>query len=232
MTDLVYATARNLHLVLGSVALVTFWLQMARGKGGASHRRWGFVYFGAMAGVLITALPMIGIALRRGQTVGGLFLGFLTLITVAAGIDAVRASRHRDSGAWIRDPLSVGTTVLIALYSALLVVLYLRVHAGILLLMAAVGAAGVVEAMLKMRRGRPYVWWVEHVSAVLATGIAVHIAFLSFGLRGLTGVGGFSVWAFLVPIVAAQFFAAYFHRRFAGGAERARERALEKGFVV
>lgn len=232
MTELIYSTSRNLHLVLGSIALITFWVQMARRKGGHPHRRWGWLYSLAMAGVLLTSLPMIAIGLRNGQTVVGLFLGFLTLITLAAGVDAVRASRNRDSGAWMRDPLSIATTAAIGLYSLLLVVLFVRVQAGVLLLMAGVGAAGVVEALLKMKRGRPYVWWVEHVNGILGTGIAVHIAFLSFGLRGLTGVGGFSVWTFLVPIAAAQFFAAYFRRRFAGGAERAREKALEKGLLV
>lgn len=232
MIESLYVGARNVHLIFGTVALATFWLQLIRRKGGGAHRRWGQVYGWAMVGVLLSSLPMIAIGLQRGQTVIGLFLGFLTLITFGAGVDALRASRNRTSGAWMRDVWTKLTTALIGAYSVLLVVLYLQTEALLLLVMALVGFAGVAEAFVKMKPGRPYVWWVEHVNGTLATGIAVHVAFLSFGLRGLFGVGGFNVWTFLTPIVGAQIASAYFRRRFAGGAAKAKEKASSKGVVV
>lgn len=232
MIETLYVGSRNVHLVFGTAALLTFWLQLLRRKGGSAHRRWGHLYSWAMVGVLVSSLPMIVIGLRNGETVIGLFLGFLTLITFAAGVDALRASRHRTSGAWMRDRWTKLTTGLIGAYSLLLVVLYLQTSAPLLLVMALVGFAGVVEAVVKMKPGRPYVWWVEHVNATLATGIAVHVAFLSFGLRGLFGFGGFNVWTFLTPIVGAQLASIYFRRRFAGGAEKAREKAVVKGVTV
>lgn len=232
MTETLYIASRNVHLVFGTVALLTFWLQIARRKGGPGHRRWGFVYAGSMAGVLASSLPMIAIGLQRGETVIGLFLGFLTLITFGAGVDALRASRHRSSGAWMRDGWTMAITALIGAYSVLLVVLFAQTKVVLLLVMAGVGFAGVAEALVKRKPGRPYVWWVEHVNGTLATGIAVHVAFLSFGMRGLFGFGGFSVWTFLTPIAAAQLASVYFRRKFAGGADGAKEKALAKGIVV
>jgi uncharacterized membrane protein len=46
---------RGVHILLGSLALVIAPLAMLTIKGGRWHRRWGKIYFYAMAGVAFTA---------------------------------------------------------------------------------------------------------------------------------------------------------------------------------
>ncbi len=232
MSSEIYLWSRNVHLVFGSLALVLFWLQLARRKGGSSHTRAGWGYAASMIGVLVSSIPMIAIAMNRGQLEVGFFLGFLFLITTVAGLEAIMASRNRDSGAWIRGPLFKSLTALIGAYSLLLFVMYFRIGLTVLLLMAAVGVLATIEGLIRMQLGRPYVWWVEHVNGILGTGIAIHVAFFSFGLRGLFGGESFSIWTFVVPIDASQLFAIYFKRTFAGGARKAETRAVERGVVV
>ncbi len=222
--EAVYALSRQLHLVFGTVALLTFWWQIARRKGGRSHRRAGWTYAVAMASVLASSVPMIAIGIAHGQLEAGLFLGFLLLITTVAGLEAIFASRHRTNGAWRQGPLFRSFTVAIALYSVLLLGLYVRLRLGVLLFMGLLGLAATLEEVMERRRNKPYVWWVNHMSGVLATGMAVHIAFFSFGARSLFGVGGFSLYAFLVPIAVGQLMAVYFRRTFAGGEGHAQER--------
>jgi len=60
MEELIVKTFRVLHIAAGFTALVIAPLAMAARKGGAAHRRWGKVFFYAMAVVTVTAI-VIGV---------------------------------------------------------------------------------------------------------------------------------------------------------------------------
>ncbi len=210
----VYLALRNAHLVLGSVSLLLFWLQIAKRKGGQNHRWIGWCYLVAMLGVLMTAIPMTLFIGHQGQIEAAMLLGFLVLITAAAGVDAIQASRHRQSNAWMRGPLAWGTTVAILVYSILMLILFARTGFPLLIVLALLGFLGTVEHVTKVRGQKPYSWVHEHVDGVIATGIAVHVAFLSFGLRRILGGGGlWLISAFVFPFAVGHLMTVYFRRK-------------------
>ncbi len=224
-----YHLFRNCHMVAGAAALIMFWAQIARRKGGSSHIRWGWAYNISMIGVLATALPMIVITWRNEQPQIALFLGFLSVITLTAGTEGFLASRNRQSGAWVSGPLMTSVTMLIAAYSVLLIVLFFQTGAFILLVMAGVGLHATFDHFRKLRSGKPYSWIGSHINGMLGTGIAVHIAFLAFGLRNIVeGGGAFTIFAFVAPLIGFQFLGAYFHRRFPRRSETTSSVALEE----
>jgi uncharacterized membrane protein YfcA len=54
--DITVRDALGLHIVMGYIALVVAPGAMLTQKGGVWHRRWGKIYFWAMAGVALTAV--------------------------------------------------------------------------------------------------------------------------------------------------------------------------------
>src|SRR5437870_13576558 len=52
------AAIRHVHVAAGTLALFVAPIPMLTAKGGGSHRRWGKVYFWAMAGVAATAIVL------------------------------------------------------------------------------------------------------------------------------------------------------------------------------
>src|SRR5882762_654490 len=48
----------TLHIACGVVGFVCAPVALATAKGGRTHRRWGKIYFWAMAGVAVTALTL------------------------------------------------------------------------------------------------------------------------------------------------------------------------------
>src|SRR5580698_10293183 len=53
-----FTLIRAAHITCGAVALLIAPLAMITAKGGLWHRRWGKIYFWAMAGVAVTAVGM------------------------------------------------------------------------------------------------------------------------------------------------------------------------------
>ncbi len=58
MEDLIFTGLRALHITSGFIALVVAPIAMVVAKGGDAHRRWGKLFFYAMAVVAFTAIVM------------------------------------------------------------------------------------------------------------------------------------------------------------------------------
>lgn len=180
-----------LHVGIGAAALLGFWLAALARKGGPLHRRAGRVYHWAMIGILLTAPVLAKAYFDRGQWQMGVFFLYLTVLvgsSVALGRRAVRLKQDHAAflgGAYPR--------LAAALLGSGLLVSGIGLWSGRILL-AVFGLVGVLvaalrlAAMLRQRRGAatPPGWWLgEHFTAMLANGIATHVAFLSVGLRGI-----------------------------------------------
>lgn len=192
------------HLVFGSVALAGFWLQMVTRKRGRLHRRVGQVYFLAMSGVVVTAVPMTAYLARGDNWGAALLLAFLAWITIAAGAGSWLAARWR--GRRLEAQRRYGVAASVGLLAISLAMLALFSVGGALFI--GLGAFGAWAAVADLRRPRNDVvwrsWQVRHVEGVIGTGMAVHIAFFAFGLRGLLGASYGNVHfllAFAVPVV-------------------------------
>src|SRR3989442_2194285 len=97
------AAIRLVHVAAGTLALFVAPIPMLTAKGGGSHRRWGKVYFWAMAGAAATAIvlavwkPVVVLALLARFSFFSAFHGYLEL------------SRMRPLGTEGARPLHVGT---------------------------------------------------------------------------------------------------------------------------
>ncbi|HEX3625237.1 MAG TPA: DUF2306 domain-containing protein [Verrucomicrobiae bacterium] len=90
--DRVFHFALLLHILNGTIALVIAPLAMITVKGGLWHRRWGKIYFWAMAGVAVTAVVMCFIR-------SGVFLFLIAIFSfymALTGYTALRRKRPED----------------------------------------------------------------------------------------------------------------------------------------
>jgi hypothetical protein len=84
------------HVVLGTTALVTYWIAALAKKGSAPHKLAGKVYLLAMLGLLVPAIPLsVRAYLNFSQTFGA-FLFYLVLITFTV-LCFTSATRYLDT---------------------------------------------------------------------------------------------------------------------------------------
>lgn len=181
------------HIGLGFVALVAFWVPVATKKGGVAHRSAGRVFNASMLAVSFSAFGMSALSLSLPELIHegvpvervrtfALFLSYLGLVSVVIVHNGwATARRHRDPTALLRPwrrALNIGLIVASAAS-----VIYGVVTSSIV--MAALSPVGFLTGKswldFEKRIDEPRAWFFEHMSAMLAGGIAVHTAFLAGG---------------------------------------------------
>ncbi|MBU8977143.1 hypothetical protein JI752_013405 [Lysobacter sp. MMG2] len=184
------------HVLVGVIALITFWTAGLLRKGTPAHRGAGRVYLLAMVGIILTAAPMAIARWMDGHVVTSAFLGYLVVITSTGVWVSWRAIRDKASAARFTGPVYVSLAVLSLLSGAGVLVLGLKVGAALLIGFSAVGLFTGVDMLRRRLRhatlGTTPRWWMsEHYTAMIGNGIATHIAFLGIGLpRLLPSVNG------------------------------------------
>jgi len=221
MTTLI-RTLLAVHIAAGLLALVVAPVAMVTVKGGPAHRRWGAVYYWAMALVALTA---IGLALWRPNY-------FLALVAVFSFYFAFRGRRvlghkrpERDEGPTGLDWIAAAGT---ALASAALVVLGLvqPSPAWVQLGRVAVvfGVLGLVLAGLDLTRFlRPpadrNAWWFSHMSGMLGSYVAAVTAFSVVNFTFLPTTARW-LWPTVIGTPLIALWVTYYKRRFAARRER------------
>ena len=199
---LVHTLIVSLHIGVGALALVLFWVPMLAKKGGRTHVRAGRLYTGAMAIVGVTALMAAGLALidplaiKRPDAVLDpeqaariahrvrvfnlflLMLGTLTLTSLRHGLLVLRTPWAPNTLAWHRASVLV-------LGGLGVVVGGLGIFGGVLLLVifgvvSVAGAVGMYRDLLKPSFEGPERIGL-HLSSMVGTGIAAYTAFFAFG---------------------------------------------------
>ncbi len=187
---------RAMHVAIGSVGLISFWVPMLAAKGGFVHRRGGRVFVFAMlaTGTLavgISAVTLLApLATHPAQTdaalVRGVFgwmmqyLGILTIDLAWYGWESVRNKReHARNRSWPN----------LALQALLLAVAVNVAVRGVLLAqplmmgISTIGFATVATNLYFMARTPTdrQRWQYEHVKGLVGAGISVYTAFFAFG---------------------------------------------------
>lgn len=185
-----YPLYLSLHVIAGTVALITFWSAAALRKGGPAHRRCGQAYLLAMAAVIVSGIPLTVQRWIEGQLVAAAFLAYLLVITATGVWTAWRAIRDQRDVVRYTGPAFMGFALASMLSGIGVLVLGLRLGAPLLIGFSAAGVLGGGGMLVKRLRrerlaARPRWWVVEHYSAMLGNGIATHIAFLLLGLPRL-----------------------------------------------
>ena len=217
-----YLIVRDIHIGLGAVALLSFWTTAVLRKGTPLHRRIGGVYMLAMAGILVTSLPLAGAAFAEHHPVNGAFLSYLILIVGTAIWIAWRAIEDRRSvtqftGAWLRPLAWANVLAGLGVF-----VLGLKFGAPILMGLALIGPL-VGRQLLRLRSTPPTDrgWWLQrHYTAIIASGAGAHISFLNIGLQHMvphaySGVANLFAW--FAPVVTAALALVWVHHRYSRG---------------
>ena len=199
---------RWIHIVAGTIAVIVFWIPVAASKGGRLHIRAGWVYAGCMAVVVFTAFSMSGlifaVPLRirsfahplsaneaaqfiRDSRQLAFFLAYLGAVTLAAGWQGISVLRTRLNPKSLRTPFAFGLNgaVVVAALASLTLGIYTR--SAVFAAMSVVGflvGGGNLSYLLRGPAGRME-WLYQHLSSMIATGIAGYTAFIVFGGRHL-----------------------------------------------
>jgi hypothetical protein len=195
---------RWLHIAVGSIALIVFWIPAFAKKGGKLHIRAGWVYVACMGVVVVTALTMSGLAftiplvIRRisqplqgaalnefllRQRIFASFLGYLAFVTLASLWQGVFAPRTRKNPSSMRTPFALFINIAALLGGFTALWLGIRYGSGPLIGLSPIGPFVAFVNLRYLLRG-PQTrmgWWYEHLAAMIATGIAGYTAFVVFG---------------------------------------------------
>ena len=205
---LLHTTLLYLHIVLGAIALVIYWVPVAVRKGSALHIRVGKVFYYLMLAVAGSGIVLCSLALfdplaiyAAGQQLTDqqiqrllaqrvpmsqflLLLSLLTWVTVRHAIGVLRAKNDR---VLLRRWSYQGPVV--AMYPLAAYVGYQGIIVGmpLLIIFASVSllTASTISVYVYRKQIPPRQWIIEHFSAMVGSGIAVYTAFFAAGGRRL-----------------------------------------------
>jgi Predicted membrane protein (DUF2306) len=208
----------GVHIAAGSTAFLMAPLALATAKGGKAHRRWGKIYFWAMAVVGSTALVL---ALYRPI----LFLALVAVFSFYAAFSAYRVLFHKNLPGgekvtwpdWVAAILTFASSFALALLGAVkpALVRNLSIPAILFGLIGMWLAAKSMWQFLHPPKEKMF-WWYEHLGNMLVSYIAAWTAF-SVTTIGPLVHGGWVIW--VLPTVigspAIALTTAYYKRKFA-----------------
>ena len=214
---------RSAHIAAGAVALVSLWIPIVARKGGALHRRVGWVYAYSMGAIAFSAVVLCAERLlyeppaRRSAAVLLAFVALFSFNSLLAGLRVLRR----------KDRVSPSRSVVELLPPALVLGSAVAVSAAGLVwrqpLLVAFPILGMVNGVSQLRYWlrRPQEkmhWFFEHIGQMGTSCIATITAFFvvnasHFGL----GTSSFVLWFTPGAIGLGLIFGAvrYYQRRFA-----------------
>jgi hypothetical protein len=215
-----------LHISCGVVGFVCAPVALATAKGGKAHRRFGSIYFWAMAGVAVTALilsfalPVYFLAMVAVFSFYAAFAGYRVLFL--KGMCKGQKPKPVD---W----LAAVVTVLSSLLLFLLGFLQPRLmHVGLVQIAGhTVSIVSIVFGLIGMRLGlgslqgflkpptEKMFWWFDHMQGMMASYIAAMTAFSAVNLSHWFGPAW---WVWLWPTIAGvpsiAAWSAYYRKKF------------------
>jgi hypothetical protein len=208
---------RWLHIAVGSLALIAFWIPAAASKGGRLHVKIGWFYAICMAIVVATAFMMSGMAFAaplrvrhftqtlsaseaaqfiRDSREMAFFLAYLGGVTLAAGSQGIRVLQTRRNPQSLRMPFAFALNAIVVLAAITSLALGIHEHKTIFMAMSVVGfIVGGGNLSYLLRTHSRMDWWYQHLSSMIGTGIAGYTAFIVFGGRHI-----------FAPLVGSQYF--------------------------
>ncbi|CAM4243190.1 hypothetical protein [Pseudoalteromonas byunsanensis] len=193
------------HIILGSFALLLFWVPVIAKKGGGAHNRFGRYYnwamygtsiLGVLACILVLADPLSakpkGFADVQQQVqyiqqsrIFALFLLMLSLLVLASIYHGERVLKAKGNASLLRTPLHLSLLILLLVVATLSLLVGIQFSQTLLIVFAGVSLL-VGTRMLRyvaQRNIAPRAWVIEHMGAMLGSGIGVYTAFSAVGGR-------------------------------------------------
>jgi hypothetical protein len=203
--DLIRLILLPVHLVAGLAALVLFWVPALTKKGGPWHRAAGRWYVRAMALITVTGVVLALLFFAQDRWQQGLFLLFLGVITGTSLWNGWRVLRTKRDPAGYVTAGHVAVALLNVVGGAGLIAFGIVVKMPLFYAFGPVGLVigGNMLSFLVVQTKDPLYWRAEHLTGMIGSGIASHVAFLAFGGSRLFGWGtsGYGLVLWLAPVV-------------------------------
>ena len=213
------------HVLAGAVALSVFWLPLVSKKGGATHRRAGWVYVVAAWTIALTAFANCARMLTDKNPANdrpGIFLAYVGVLAGANALIGVRALATKRRVTRSRNPLDLAPPALLVTGGVALGAFGARAAVPLFVLFAALGVTiGVTQLRFWLRPpATRQAWFFAHMSGMGGSCIATVTAFLVVNAHRF-GLGPFDLILWITPgLVGAMglsLWRRYYQRRFAGG---------------
>jgi uncharacterized membrane protein len=227
------------HILAGAVALSVFWLPLVTKKGGATHRRAGWVYVVAAAAIAVTSFVNCARMLTDGNPRNdraALFLAYIGVLAAASAQIGIRALRtkQRTSGSRspergfggaapiVNSPVDLALPALLVAGGLALAALGLSVGRPLFVVFAALGLAqGAAQLRFWLRApATSREWFYAHMTGMGTSCITTVTAFLVVNAHRF-GVGTFDLVVWVAPAtlggVGLTLWKKVYERRFARG---------------
>ncbi len=201
----IHSTLLVLHILLGSGALVLFWIPIFTEKGKLNHRKFGKYYKNIMYGIAASGAVMSIIVLMNPLEIKGhlsrsspdelvqsvrifwaflLYLSLLSYTTTRHAIAVLNARNEREKLRKLNYVLPIAMLALIGPYFLYLGIEYNRTLHTVFGILGTIVGADMLRYCYR-KRSKQREWVIEHLGAMLGSGIGAYTAFLAFGGRVL-----------------------------------------------
>jgi hypothetical protein len=214
------------HIACGVVGFVCAPVALSTAKGGKTHRRWGKIYFWAMAGVAVTAL-VLSFALPV------FFLAMVAVFSFYSAFAAYRILHLKDLYKGERAKAVDWIAAIVTILSSLLLFVmgFLRsqlIGVGVIQVAGrTISIVSVVFGMIGMRMGYSSIrrflkppsnrmfWWFDHMQGMIGSYIAAMTAFSAVNLSRWFGAAWWVwLWPTLVGVPAIAIWTAHYEKKF------------------
>ena len=204
----IHTTLLYLHIALGAIALLLFWLPIVARKGSKLHIAAGKAFYTIMlvvagSGIIMTLIGLadpVGIYINSRQltpeqiesmmlwripfTYFLLLLSLLTWVTVRHAIGVLRAKTNRSM---LRNWRYQGPVFMMFPVALFVGWQGISIAMPLLIIFAVVSliSATTISTYVYRAEIKPRAWIIEHFSAMVGAGIAVYTAFFAAGGRRL-----------------------------------------------
>ncbi|MFL5308036.1 MAG: hypothetical protein ACJ8F1_22665 [Polyangia bacterium] len=215
--------ALGAHIFGGVVALAALWIPLVTKKGGAVHRRAGWVYACSMWVAALAALVLCAGRLlddNKANDGSAWLLAFLGLLAANGAATGIRAARAKTRPGERGSAFDIGSSVVFLAASAGIGVYGAATGSVLHLAFAALGVALAARQLRYWVRGPTsrMDWWYTHMANMLAACIGTVTAFAVVNLPAL-GWRRFTTAAFIAPGVlgglAITVWTRYYRRKYA-----------------
>ena len=204
----IHTTLLYLHIALGAIALLLFWLPIVARKGSKLHIAAGKAFYTIMlvvagSGIIMTLIGLadpVGIYINSRQLTAEqidsmmlwripftyflLLLSLLTWVTVRHAIGVLRAKANRSM---LRNWRYQGPVFMMFPVALFVGWQGISIAMPLLIIFAVVSliSATTISTYVYRAEIKPRAWIIEHFSAMVGAGIAVYTAFFAAGGRRL-----------------------------------------------
>jgi len=210
------------HIVTGSVGLITFWIPVVGRKGGRNHRRFGQLFINALLATGLTAVAIATTTLidpvathphlsnhdvfgdpQMISVIFGWMMLYLATLTVNLAWHGRLALIHRTNHAATGTPVNFALQVLLTVAAGNCLLQGYWSGQVMVMAMSLVGFATVATNLWFIFKPQPrrHDYIKEHIKSLVGAGISVYTAFFAFGAVRLMPELALTPGLWAVPLV-------------------------------